>query len=307
MSPEDQAEMDRRIAQLMEQMQAQQALLEALQANSSLVAASSAPAPSLPPAPSRIRGDKVPVFNGTAGEDLHNWLHKVSLIVTESGETRHDKIIASVSQGLHGEAYSWFRSACDSKLINALSSWDDLKDALRSRFAPVDELQVGFIWLLDVAAGQAGISVDSIGSFISELRSKATVCNGHLSDQLLNVILLRALPPSIKSQLALQITPAMSLEEAAGKAFRLARTLALEGMLEHPSNLPIPLVGSSSSAVLAGPVPMELSALSLSKAPRDNKCRYCHQPGHWARDRVSKKATCPLLIKAEADAAAAGH
>ena len=52
----------------------------------------------------------------------------------------------------------------------------------------------------------------------------------------------------------------------------------------------------------AGPAPMDLAAMSLGK--QRIVCKYCHQPGHWARD-LSGKATCPVLIKNEADAAAA--
>lgn len=273
--------------------------------NPSPTFASSSASSAFPP-PSRIRGDKVPVFHGRSGEDLNNWLHKVGLLITESGESRHDKIIASVSQGLHDEAYSWFRSACDSKVINGLSTWEDLKKSLTARFAPVDELQISLIWLLDVASGQSGLSVESIGTFISDLRSKASTCRDHLSDQFLNIILLRALPPGIKSQLALQITPSMTLEDSTGMAFRLARTLALEGLLESSSGL-CNYSAPASSSLSTGPVPMELSALPMARPRlprRDNKCNYCHKIGHWARDRAGI-ATCPALLAAEADAGTA--
>jgi hypothetical protein len=312
MTPEEQQarqiEQDRLIAQLMEQLLVQGKRqeeqnermrgFEAFFTNPPpIFAASSSSA--VPPG-SRIRGDKVPIFCGKPGDNLNNWLHKVDLIIAESGESRHDKIIASVTQGLHDEAYTWFRAACDSKVISPLSSWDVLKAALIARFAPVDELQVSFIWLLDVVPGQAGLSVEAIGVFISDLRSKASTCRDHLSDQFLIVILLRALPPGIKSQLALQITPTMTLEDATSKAFRLARTLALEGLLERSTGLST----SSLPALppLSGSVPMDLAAVVVDKPRRDNKCKYCHQPGHWFRDK-NGKATCPVLIRAEADAA----
>lgn len=306
-----------------EDMRAMQIQVESLQATIAAMqqlfpngAASSSSTPSEPA--SRIRGDRVPPFSGAPGDDLNNWKHRITLIIRESGESRQDKIFTSVCQGLRDEAYTWFRAACNNGVFHDGSTWDNLSAALTLRFAVVGELQLAFVWLLNLAPGQAGSTVESISSFMIELQSKGTACAGHLSDQFLITALLRVLPPAIKSQLALQVTPNMTLAEATTKVSRLARTISLEELLGNPipvgnrnvNNFALPpvpvlaLAPAPAPAAFAGPVPMELAVMQAS---RPRKCNYCQGLGHWARDKAGV-ATCPVLITKEATAAAAaGH
>ena len=305
--------MDRQLAHLMEQMQVQAADMQQLKMSiasaPSPVPASSSPSSS---SSSRLRGHHLPKYDGKPGSDLKNWLHQVGMAIAASATPGlpldHLHVVSNVGMALQDDAASWFRSSCETgSLVPGVTTWEDLKSALLRRFAPLDERQLAFNWFQDIARGAAGSSVESVSTFISTLLSKAAVIRGHMSDPFAISFLLRALPSGIATQLLL--SPLDSLEATAGVAIRLTRTLVQEGFLppSAPAFSLVPAAAFSSfasplPAPANGPVPMELAAIQ-SRGP--TKCHYCHQPGHWARDKVTKKATCPVLIRREAEAAAA--
>ena len=294
--------MDRRIAQLLEQVQVQAA--ETYQVKMSLAAMQQQQAATPPPSSSssaRLRGHQLPKFDGKPGSDAKTWIHLIGMAIAAAAspgvplDNLH--VVSNIAMALQDDAASWFRASCESgAVVLGVTTWEDLKSALLRRFAPLDERQQAFSWFQDIERGAAGTSVDSVGTFITTLISKAATIRTHLSDTFAISFLLRALPQSISTQLLL--SPSDSLEITAGVALRLTRTLVQEGFLQPSASSPsFPLL-----APAIGPVPMELAAIQ-SRGP--NKCHYCHQPGHWARDKVTKKATCPTLIRREAEAAAA--
>lgn len=306
------------LARAQQQQLAEQAAL----ATSAAVASSSSGARMVP---SLIRGDRVPKFSGLPEESLRNWLHKTELIIIESGETRPDKIIASVAQGLQDSAYSWFSSARESGQLDSSSSWVDFKALLVQRFAPIDEMQLALGALLDITSGQAGSSVTSVEAFVGAFRANANVCRIHFSEVALVAILQRSMPPVIKTQMA--IAPSTTLADATGKVMRLARTLALEGLPLNGSTMASMAGGGNGYGLQLAPQPPTYStfptahaALANGPAPMDinvmhgqhlrgpklapDQCGYCKKVGHWARDRETKEPTCPLLIKHEAEKAA---
>lgn len=315
-------EQDRRIAQLLEQLQVQAA--EQQQQKSQLhqlMAAATAGAPSPPTSSSassssRLRGHHLPKFDGKPASDVKNWLHQVGMSIAASASPGlpldHLHVVSSIGLALLDDAASWFRSSCEAgSIVLGVTTWEDLRSALLRRFAPLDEQQQAFTWFQDIDRGAAGATVESISSFISTLMTKAAIIRSHMSDTFGIAFLLRALPPTISTQLLL--SPSDSLEVTAGVAIRLSRTLALEGFLRSSSTFTSSSTATTATATFPpfafpppapaiGPVPMELAAI---QSRGSSKCNYCHQPGHWARDKVTKKATCPVLIRREAEAAAA--
>ena len=257
------AQMEGRLAQMEQRMAAMAMELEANRATR----------PAMP------KPTKPGTFTGLKREDLMNWLHKAEIYLAAVGILETTQAVLIGSSYLEGPALSWWRwylNEANQGRLPQLLTWNLFKQNLIEKFKPLNAERIA--WEKLQSLQQRGSVVDYTNRF-----QLISIDIPDMSERDKMYRYLTGLKPDIRLHVEMQhpttLNEAMSFAQTADATMFMVRRGAR--------------FDATRPTMAAGPVPMELGALTASEREnlmRQGKCFRCRRSGHLARD-------CPQKIR----------